>query len=132
MIEVTEISEVDYDLIGELTHKIQVQVSEMVKVEDQLVDEAIFGHIQRIVNEEGIKLDVRLNRDFIIEALTNRYENTVKHGKWVNEPPYTTVDGEYLKGQECSVCHAYFVSKGNTPYSNHPYCCECGARMDGE
>ena len=56
----------------------------------------------------------------------------VRHGKWINEPPYKAVDGTYKKGQECSVCHSYFVSDGNTPYSNHPYCCECGAKMDGE
>lgn len=56
----------------------------------------------------------------------------VRHGKWINEPPYKAMDGTYRKGQECSVCHAYFVSDGNKPYSNHPYCCECGAKMDGE
>ena len=55
----------------------------------------------------------------------------VKHGKWINEPPYISATGEYLKGQECSICHSYFVSDGNKPYSNHPYCCECGTRMDG-
>ena len=55
----------------------------------------------------------------------------VRHGKWINEPPYKAMDGTYKKGQECSNCHAYFVSDGNTPYSNHPYCCECGAKMDG-
>ena len=56
----------------------------------------------------------------------------VKDGKWINIPPYRALNGQYLKGQECSVCHSFFVSEGNTPYSNHPYCCECGAKMDGE
>ena len=55
----------------------------------------------------------------------------VKHGEWKNVPPYRAWSGEYLKGQECSVCHSFFISEGNTPYSNHPYCCECGAKMDG-
>lgn len=55
----------------------------------------------------------------------------VKHGKWINESPYYALDGRYLKAQECSICHSVFVSDGNTPYSNHPYCCECGAKMDG-
>ena len=55
----------------------------------------------------------------------------VRHGKWLNEPPYTA-GGKYLKGQECSICHSYFVSDGNKPYSNHPYCPQCGAKMDGE
>lgn len=53
------------------------------------------------------------------------------HGQWINIAPYYASNGSYNKAQECSVCHAFFVSPGNTPYSNHPYCCECGARMDG-
>lgn len=56
----------------------------------------------------------------------------VVHGYWINTPPYRAVNGSYKKGQECSVCNAYYVSDGNTPYSNHPYCAECGAMMDGE
>ena len=56
----------------------------------------------------------------------------VRHGKWINEPPYKAADGTYRKAQICSECNSYFVSEGNTPYSNHPYCCECGAKMDGE
>lgn len=52
------------------------------------------------------------------------------HGYWINTPPYTASNGEYNKAQECSVCNAYFVSSGYTRYSNHPYCCECGAKMD--
>jgi hypothetical protein len=56
----------------------------------------------------------------------------VVHGHWINTPPYRASNGNYNKAQECSVCHAYFVSSGNTPYSNHKYCCECGAKMDGE
>jgi hypothetical protein len=55
----------------------------------------------------------------------------VVHGYWINTPPYRASNGNYNKGQECSVCHAFFVSPGNTPYSNHPYCCKCGAKMDG-
>ena len=55
-----------------------------------------------------------------------------KHGYWINTPPYRASNGNYNKAQECSVCHALFVSSGNTPYSNHPYCCECGAKMDGD
>lgn len=54
----------------------------------------------------------------------------VVHGHWINTPPYTASNGEYNKAQECSVCNAYFVSSGYTRYSNHPYCCECGAKMD--
>lgn len=55
----------------------------------------------------------------------------VVHGYWINTPPYRAVNGSYKKGQECSVCNAFYVSDGNTPYSNHPYCAECGAKMDG-
>lgn len=56
----------------------------------------------------------------------------VVHGYWINTPPYYAINGNYNKAQECSVCHSFFVSPGNTPYSNHPYCCECGAKMDGD
>ena len=56
-------------------------------------------------------------------------KDAIRYGKWLNEPPYTA-DGKYLKGQECSVCHSYFVSDGNKPYSNHPYCPQCGAKME--
>jgi hypothetical protein len=56
----------------------------------------------------------------------------VVHGRWINTPPYRASNGNYNKAQECSVCHSLFVSPGNTPYSNHPYCCECGAKMDLE
>ena len=56
----------------------------------------------------------------------------VVHGRWINTAPYRASNGNYNKAQECSVCHAYYVSPGNTPYSNHPYCAECGAKMDGD
>ena len=76
------------------------------------------------------------NTDAIEQAYRNGYEDgkrdAVKRGYWINDPPYRTLDGRYFKAQECSVCHSVFVSDGNTPYSNHPYCCECGAKMDGE
>lgn len=54
----------------------------------------------------------------------------ITHGYWINTPTYRASNGNYNKSQECSVCHSLFVSPGYTPYSNHPYCCECGARMD--
>ena len=56
----------------------------------------------------------------------------VRHGYWIHEPPYIAPNGKYLKASECSNCHAIFVSNGNEPYSDHPYCCECGAKMYGE
>lgn len=56
----------------------------------------------------------------------------VVHAKWKNIEPYVAMNGKYLKAQICGNCGAYFVSNGNKPYSNHPYCCECGAQMDLE
>ena len=56
----------------------------------------------------------------------------VTHGCWINIPPYYASNGNYNKAQECSVCHAFYVSPGNTPYSNHNYCADCGAKMDGD
>lgn len=52
-----------------------------------------------------------------------------EEGHWINIPPYRAINGDYNKAQECPKCHAFFVSNGNEPYSNHPYCCECGARL---
>lgn len=55
----------------------------------------------------------------------------VRHGHWINIPPYNCEAG-YKKGQQCSECYAYYISEGTTPWSNHKYCAECGAKMDGE
>lgn len=52
-----------------------------------------------------------------------------KRGEWINEPPYHTGDGRYLKAQICSCCRAFYVSDGNTQYSNHNFCANCGADM---
>jgi uncharacterized paraquat-inducible protein A len=65
-----------------------------------------------------------------LDRLTAANVVVQKHGYWINTPPYRASNGNYNKAQECSVCNAYFVSPGNTPYSSHPYCCECGAKMD--
>lgn len=51
-------------------------------------------------------------------------------GEWINVKPYTTSDDRCLKAQVCSNCNSYFVSDGNEPYSNHKYCCKCGAMMN--
>lgn len=56
----------------------------------------------------------------------------VVHGFWINIPTYKAADGKYYKAQECSVCKAIYVSDPNKPYSNHPYCAECGAKMKEE
>lgn len=56
----------------------------------------------------------------------------VRRGEWLHDPPYTSLSGEYLKASECSNCYALFVSNGNEPYTDHPYCCRCGSKMDGE
>lgn len=53
-------------------------------------------------------------------------------GKWINDPPYYANSGEFLKAQECSVCHALYISPGATPYANYPYCANCGAYMEAE
>ena len=54
-----------------------------------------------------------------------------RHGHWINIPPYQCEAG-YKKGKQCSECYAYYVSDGTAPWSNHKYCAECGAKMDGE
>lgn len=55
----------------------------------------------------------------------------IKHGHWINEAPYRTIGGDWKKSQTCSECNSVFTSDGNTPYSNHKYCPECGTIMDG-
>ncbi len=55
----------------------------------------------------------------------------VRHGHWINFPPYECGAG-YKKGQQCSECYTYYVSDGTTPWPNHKYCAECGAKMDGK
>lgn len=51
---------------------------------------------------------------------------------WINTGPYESLGGERMKSQQCSYCYAVYTSSGNTPWPNHKYCAECGARMDGE
>lgn len=109
-------------MIDGCVHEIQVKVSEIASKEGQLVDDAIFGHIQRIANEEGIKIDVKLNRDFIIKALQNRQENTVKHGKWVK---YDLFDLP-----RCSICDEPGFGLHAFDFRETKYCPHCGAKMD--
>ena len=69
----------------------------------------------------------------LIDAFLTRDAESVApvvHGKWINEGPYKSVGGDWMKAQECSVCHAIYTSNGNTPWSNHNYCPNCGAKMD--
>ena len=70
-------------MIEDAIRKIQVRVTEITQIEGKMIDDAIFGHIQRIADEEGIKIDVQLNRDFIIKAFQNHQKNTVKQ-KWTS------------------------------------------------
>ena len=69
--------------------------------------------------------------DFIAGRILSAGYRKQSEGEWIHEAPYTTYSGEYLKGSECSVCHSFFVSKGNEPWSDHSFCCECGAKMKG-
>lgn len=69
---------------------------------------------------------------FVFSGMPSADVAPVVHGHWVNVGPYTTLNGEYKKMQECSVCRAAYVSDGNTPWINHKYCPNCGAKMDGE
>ncbi len=81
------------------------------------------------IQESAIKL-VETTRDYIA-SLTAADVAEVRHGHWINIPPYNCEAG-YKKGQQCSECYAYYISEGTTPWSNHKYCAECGAKMDGE
>ena len=91
---------------------------------------------EHIVRERALEI---LND--IGEAINAAYETIqsepaadvapVVHAHWINEPPYRALNGDFRKTQECSRCHSTYVSAGNTPYSNHKFCAECGAKMDG-
>ena len=67
----------------------------------------------------------------MLETLPDADVEEVKHGKWLHDPPYKAPNGQYLKASECSVCHSLFTSSGNEPYTDHPRCCRCGAKMEG-
>ena len=54
----------------------------------------------------------------------------VVHGKWIKDGPYRAVSGNYNKSVTCSVCNSLFISNGNEPWALHPFCCECGAKME--
>ena len=67
--------------------------------------------------------------EFLADFMIAHGVTVREEGYWINIPPYRAISGDYNKAQECPKCHAFFVSNGNEPYSNHPYCCECGARL---
>ena len=68
----------------------------------------------------------------MVRSFTSADVAPVRHGKWVKEPPYKSIGGEYLKALICSKCNSFFVSDGNKPWQMHNYCPNCGAKMDGE
>lgn len=63
--------------------RVQVKVAEIAAKEMEVVDEAIFGYIQRVADEEGVEIDVQMNRDFIVKALQNHRERAKKH-EWIS------------------------------------------------
>ena len=67
-----------------------------------------------------------------VECLSAADVVPVVHGRWVKEPPYKSIGGEYLKALICSKCNSFFVSDGNKPWQMHNYCPNCGAKMDGK
>lgn len=73
----------------------------------------------------------RLGRHFVRHAPTIDAALVV-HGKWIKDGPYRAVSGNYNKSVTCSVCNSLFVSNGNEPWALHPFCCECGAKMEEE
>jgi hypothetical protein len=97
-------------------------------IEREFIDNLLQKHLDDWCGQEYYATSII--QDEIDEAPSADVAEVV-HGHWINVPPYRALNGSYNKGQECSVCHAFFVSPGNTPYSNHPYCCECGAKMNG-
>lgn len=86
------------------------------------------------IDEDGYYcLNERQKDDIVQDIASQLVRNGViiqRRGKWINDPPYHASNGRYLKAQECSVCHVLYISDGNMPYSNHPYCAECGVRME--
>ena len=79
--------------------------------------------------EESIDADVVISD---IKGMKAADVAPVRHGRWVKEPLYISVGGEYKKALICSQCHSFFVSDGNTPWQMHNYCPSCGCRMDLE
>lgn len=74
-----------------------------------------------------------LAKDFIVIPKDTPGSDVVPvvHAHWINESPYRALNGDFRKTQECSRCHRTYVSAGNTQCSNHKFCAECGAKMDG-
>lgn len=96
-------------------------------------------HFKDSVSKYNLSINDNVYPVFLVDHTLHEIRNTptadvkeVKHGYWINIPPYKAMNGHYNKAQECSVCRSYFVSDGNSPYLNHPFCSECGSTMDGE
>lgn len=86
-------------------------------------------HSVDVLTTESIRKGLKMLLDKIIDVPVADVREVV-HAKWENIEPYTAINGQYLKAQVCSNCDALFVSGGNEPYNNYPYCCVCGAKMD--
>ena len=79
-----------------------------------------------------MRMEYDINKCQHYTPASSEDKKVIKHGSWINIQPYKTSEGVYKKAHECSVCFSYFISEANEPYFNHPFCCECGAKMDKE
>lgn len=64
-----------------------------------------------------------------IELVRPESVKGIIYGHWMNEGPYEAFGGVLKKSQQCPICYAVYISGGNDPWPNHPYCSECGARL---
>ena len=93
--------------------------------------ESIRKVLMDVCSDENCPMFIAATIDQVIDYEPAADVAPVVHAHWINETPYRALNGDFNKTQECSRCHRTYVSAGNTPYSNHKFCAECGAKMDG-
>lgn len=123
------------ELINEIKFGIDVRAHEMLfetvnqirEAENDLIEASVLCYIQKVADEEGVKIDVFLNRDLILRALEICTKKDIEHGKW----EHFDFSSPTLK---CSVCGelAGWDCCGDYRREQTDFCPNCGARMEFE
>lgn len=116
------------------TVSITVKVKEIADKKHEMIDDAIYGYLKQVVEENNIDIDLYMNREAILEALYTYSIHPLKHGKWIEKEGETYLPVEEDDNGDL-ILHKYTYYEcdqcGRTENKREPYC-HCGAKMDKE
>jgi hypothetical protein len=114
------------------TVSITVKVKEIADKKHEMIDNAIYGYLQQVVEENSIDIDLYMNREAILDALYTYSVHPVKHGKWVDTTKIRWVNKTNVPVVMCTECGIQFCDLINNHHYMYKYCPQCGAKMDKE